>query len=148
MDLTAPDRDARLMDAFDGVDTVVHTAWGFQPTRGTAYLQALDVGGTEAVLRAARATGVTHLVHVSSIGVYSRARDSIPVREDWSTGGTPALPYSRHKSAAERLLDAHRLPPPTRLIPPSSSRISVPPGRLVRSVRGQAPGIRTERTRP
>lgn len=64
LDLTAPDRDARLMDAFDGVDTVVHTAWGFQPTRDTAYLQALDVGGTEAVLRAARATGVTHLVHV------------------------------------------------------------------------------------
>ena len=111
LDLTAPDRDARLREAFTGADAVVHTAWGFQPTRDVAYLMALDVGGTSAVLRAAVDSGAAHLVHVSSVGVYSPALDSDPVGEDWPTGGTPHLPYSRHKSAAERLLDAHEARP-------------------------------------
>jgi UDP-glucose 4-epimerase len=111
LDLTAANRRERLHEAFTGLDTVVHTAWGFQPTRNTAYLQRLDVGGTAAVLEAAAACGVGHLVHVSSVGVYSPGHDVGPVDEDWSTGGTPGLAYSRHKSAAERLLDAHEAVP-------------------------------------
>jgi UDP-glucose 4-epimerase len=111
LDLTSSSSRRGLRDVFEGVDTVVHTAWGFQPTRDTAYLERLDVGGTAAVIRAAETAGVQHLVHVSSIGVYSRARNGAPVGEDWATGGTPALPYSRHKSAAERLLDGHEARP-------------------------------------
>ena len=111
LDLTAQDRIPRLREVFEGADTVVHTAWGFQPTRDEKYLADLDVGGTVAVLRAAEAVQVGHLVHVSSVGVYSRARDGVPVGEDWPTGGTPWLPYSRHKSAAERLLDGHEAKP-------------------------------------
>jgi nucleoside-diphosphate-sugar epimerase len=112
LDLAAADRDTRLRAVLDGVDAAVHTAWGFQPTRDLAYLQRLDVGGTAAVVRAAAAVGVPHLVHVSSQGAYSPAPDTTPVAEDWPTGGAaPELPYSRHKAAAERVLDAHEAVP-------------------------------------
>ena len=111
LDLTAEDRHLQLRQAFAGADAVVHLAWGFQPTRNTAYLQRLDVGGTAAVLRAARAARVPHLVHVSSLGAYSPGDGDEPVDESWPTGGTPWLPYSLHKSAAERLLDAHEAHP-------------------------------------
>jgi nucleoside-diphosphate-sugar epimerase len=131
LDLTAPDRRERLRAAFTGVDSVVHTAWGFQPTRNTAYLHRLDVGGTAAVLAAAADCEVDHLVHVSSVGAYSPGRDVGPVEEDWPTDGFPWLPYSRHKSAAERLLDAHesgaqpRLPRVARVRPSLVARESV-----------------------
>jgi UDP-glucose 4-epimerase len=112
LDLTGDDRDVRLRAAFAGAEAVVHLAWGFQPTRNTAYLHRLDVGGTTAVLEAARATGIRHLVHVSSLGAYSPGRAAArPVEEDWPTGGFGWLPYSRHKAAAERLLDAHEAVP-------------------------------------
>ena len=106
-DLTADDRVVRLREAFEGADAVVHTAWGFQPTRDAAYLRQLDVGGTRAVLEAAEDAGVPHLVHFSSVGAYSPGRGPVPVEEDWPTGGTPHLPYSRDKAAAERMLDVH-----------------------------------------
>jgi nucleoside-diphosphate-sugar epimerase len=48
---------------------------------------------------------VPHLVHQSSIGAYSPRRGSEPVQEDWPTDGIASSPYSRHKAAAERLLD-------------------------------------------
>jgi nucleoside-diphosphate-sugar epimerase len=111
VDLAGPGRALALRQVLDGADCVVHTAWGFQPTRDRAQLYRLDVGGTTAVLHAASAAGVPHLVHVSSIGAYSRARDGRPVGEDWATGGTPQLPYSRHKSAVERMLDGHEAQP-------------------------------------
>jgi nucleoside-diphosphate-sugar epimerase len=108
VDLTAPDARERLRTVFDGVDAVVHTAWGFQPTRNLSYLRRLDVGGSAAALAAAGECGVPLLVHVSSIGAYSPGRDPAPVDEDWPTdGAAPRLPYSRHKAAVERMLDAH-----------------------------------------
>jgi UDP-glucose 4-epimerase len=111
LDLTAADAGDRLRHAFTGADAVVHLAWGFQPTRNPAYLARLDVGGTASVLDAARAAQVPHLVHISSIGAYSPATGDAPVDESWPTGGIPQLPYSRHKSEAERLLDAHESGP-------------------------------------
>lgn len=107
IDLTADGREDRLTAAFDGVDAVVHLAWGFQPTRDEAYLRRLDVGGTHAVLRAAQRCDVPHLVHISSVGAYSPRTGDEPVDESWPTGGIGRLPYSLHKAAAERLLDDH-----------------------------------------
>jgi nucleoside-diphosphate-sugar epimerase len=48
---------------------------------------------------------VPHVVHQSSLGVYSPGLDDTPVDESWPTAGIPTAPYSRHKVAAERLLD-------------------------------------------
>lgn len=122
LDLTVPDRVARLIPVLEGADAVVHLAWGFQPTRDAAYLRRLDVGGTRAVLEAARIVSVPRLVHISSVGAYSPATSSSPVDESWPTGGIPWLPYSRHKAEAERLLDAHEaagLPPAVTRVRPS-----------------------------
>lgn len=94
-----------LVRAFSGADAVVHLVWGFQPSHRTDYLESVGVGGTSRVLHAVFDAGVPHLVHQSSIGAYSPRHDPDPVGEDWPTGGIAASPYSRHKVAAERLLD-------------------------------------------
>ncbi len=96
-----------LQDAFDGVEAVVHLAWGFQPSHDLAYLEELGVGGTRRVVHAATAAGVAHLVHMSSVGAYSPKHDDEPVDESWPHEGVPTSWYSRAKAAAERLLDAH-----------------------------------------
>ena len=83
----------------------MHLAWGFQPSHREDYLEELGVGGTRRVIEAATAAGVRHLVHMSSVGAYSPKRDDQPVDETWPTGGVRTSMYSRHKSAAERLLD-------------------------------------------
>ncbi|PJJ56132.1 nucleoside-diphosphate-sugar epimerase [Mumia flava] len=95
-----------LVDAFRGADAVVHLAWGFQPTHRPDYLESLGVGGTRRMLDAVSEAGVRHVVHQSSIGAYAPRRDRAPVAEDWPTTGISSSPYSRHKVAAERLLDA------------------------------------------
>jgi len=59
---------------------------------------------------------VPHLVHMSSVGAYSPKRDDDPVDETWPTEGVPTSPYSRHKSAAERLLDGHERSHPDRVV--------------------------------
>jgi nucleoside-diphosphate-sugar epimerase len=103
VDLSRDDR--ALAEAFRGADAVVHLAWGFQPSHREDYLEELGVGGTRRVVEAAAASGVRHLVHMSSVGAYSPKRDDEPVDESWLTGGVRTSMYSRHKSAAERLLD-------------------------------------------
>ena len=104
-DLTSDTSDEVLREAFAGADAVVHLAWGFQPTHRVSYLEALGVGGTRRVVRTAVERRVPHMVHQSSIGAYSPRRDSAAVTEDHPTHGIPSSPYSRHKVAAERILD-------------------------------------------
>jgi len=112
LDLTSEECVGPLTEVVDGADAVVHLAWGFQPTHDEAHLRELGVGGTRRVLGAVAAARVPHLVHMSSIGAYSPRRDDHPVAEDWPTGGVPTSVYSRHKSAAERLLDDFELAQP------------------------------------
>ena len=111
VDLAADDAAARLAAPFDGVDAVVHLAWAFQPSHDVAYLRRLGVGGTAAVLHAARTAGVRHLVHMSSVGAYSAApHSSAPHRrvdESAARDGIATLAYSQHKAEAERLLDRY-----------------------------------------
>jgi nucleoside-diphosphate-sugar epimerase len=59
---------------------------------------------------------VPHVVHMSSVGAYTPKRDNRPVDESWPTGGVPSSPYSRHKAAAERLLDDHQERHPDRTV--------------------------------
>lgn len=105
VDLAEPGSAARLTRVFDGADTVIHLAWGFQPTRNTAFLEKQGVGGTVAVLEAAHAVKVGHLVHMSSVGAYAPGRYCQRVDESWPTTGIPTSPYSRNKAAAEARLD-------------------------------------------
>ena len=96
----------RLVEAFRGADAVVHLVWGFQPSHDPRYLERLGVGGTRQVAEAVAAAGVPHLVHQSSIGAYSPGLGPVPVSEKYPTDGIAGSPYSAHKVAAERLLDA------------------------------------------
>lgn len=107
VDLAEETAIAELRHVFDGADVVVHLAWGFQPTRATRYLTRLGVGGTAAVLQAAHATNVGHLVHMSSVGTYAAGRYGMRVDESWPTTGIQSSPYSRDKSAAEAILDEY-----------------------------------------
>lgn len=113
LDLGEPDAAARLRPVVEGADAVVHLAWGFQPSHDVEALERTAVGGTRAVVEAVLAAGVGHLVHTSSLGAYSPGPREAPpgerawdgVGEDWATGGIDSLAYSRHKVAAERILD-------------------------------------------
>lgn len=105
VDLTDEADTPALHAACEAADAVVHLAWGFQPSHREDHLRELGVGGTGRVIDAVVSTGVPHLVHMSSVGAYSPKRDDAPVDETWPTGGVPTSMYSRHKAAAERLLD-------------------------------------------
>jgi nucleoside-diphosphate-sugar epimerase len=107
VDLADPGVAAGLIPLFDGADAVVHLAWGFQPTRNTAYLEKQGVGGTVAVLQAAHTAKVGHLLHMSSVGAYAPGRYCRRVDESWPATGIPSSPYSRNKSAAEARLDEY-----------------------------------------
>jgi len=105
LELADPRAADRLRVIFEGADAVVHLAWGFQPTRNTDYLRRQGVGGSTAVLEAADAVGVGHLLHMSSVGTYAAGRYGQRVNESWPTTGIPTSSYSRNKSAAEARLD-------------------------------------------
>jgi nucleoside-diphosphate-sugar epimerase len=107
VDLTEENAIAELRQVFDGADVVVHLAWGFQPTRDTRYLTRLGVGGTSAVLQAAHAASVGHLVHMSSVGTYAAGSYGVRVDESWPTTRIRSSPYSRDKSAADAILDEY-----------------------------------------
>ena len=106
IDLSSRDCEDQIQQVVRGADAVVHLAWAFQPSHQVRYLEAVGVGGTQRVLDACTSTGVGHVVHMSSVGAYSPKRDADPVAEDWPVGGVPSSSYSRHKAAAERLLDS------------------------------------------
>jgi nucleoside-diphosphate-sugar epimerase len=70
---------------------------------------------------------------MSSLGAYSPGPDRRRVDESWPTDGIATLAYSRHKVAAERLLDAHERDHPGR---PAVARLR--PGLIVQRDFGSA----------
>lgn len=104
-DIADPASSAVLAEAFDGVDAVVHLAWAIQPNRDEAALAATNIEGSRRVFRAAVDAGVAHLVHASSVGVYSPGPKDRAVDESWPRNGIPSSSYSRHKAALEHELD-------------------------------------------
>ncbi|MBW3659031.1 MAG: NAD-dependent epimerase/dehydratase family protein [Actinobacteria bacterium] len=94
-----------LVPLLRGADAVVHLAWLIQPGRDLEKLWAVNVDGTDRVLRAVAAAGVGTLVYASSIGAYSPAHDERPVDESFPTHGIATSSYSRQKAYVERLLD-------------------------------------------
>jgi nucleoside-diphosphate-sugar epimerase len=105
LDLAAPAAAEQLAEVLAGADAVVHLAWEFQPSHRRDQLEQAGVGGSRAVIEAVCRAGVPHLVHMSSVGAYSPAPGR-RVDEWWPTEGISTLPYSVHKVAVERALDA------------------------------------------
>jgi nucleoside-diphosphate-sugar epimerase len=109
LDLGAPEAPATLTRTFSGADAVVHLAWALQPSHRPERMTRTNVVGSRHVIDAARAAGVPHLVHASSLGAYSPMIGGTrkpPMREEWPTGGIRSSLYSRQKVAVERMLDA------------------------------------------
>jgi UDP-glucose 4-epimerase len=96
---------SELGPIFEGADAVVHLAWAIQPSRDAVTLERINVEGSRRVFEAVAATGVSKLVHASSVGAYSRGPKDREVDEGWPTEGTQTSFYSRHKVAVERELD-------------------------------------------
>jgi dihydroflavonol-4-reductase len=87
-----------LVDAFRGVDGVVHLAGVVSAVREDEYTK-VNVAGTRAVAEAARAVQ-TRLVHVSSLAAAGPASPSLPRSED--DPPAPITPYGCSKLESER----------------------------------------------
>jgi UDP-glucose 4-epimerase len=129
VDLSTTSAEDRLTEAFQGLDAIVHLAWMIQPSHDRALMRATNQGGTRAVAAAARAAGVPHLVHMSSVGTYAAAPGQWK-NEEWSTAGVATSSYSVDKAACEALLDdvrdmrVTRVRPGLILQPAAASEIS------------------------
>lgn len=99
--------DAGWADAFGGVAALVHTASPFPGTqpKDAASVIRPAVEGTERVLKAAAAAGVTRVVLTSStVAVLNETRfDALQDEADWCDIHLPTTtPYARSKTLAER----------------------------------------------
>lgn len=102
---------ASLAAAVAGVDTLFHAAADTNTWRGGNAAQTrINVGGTEALLAAARAGGVSRVIHTSSVSAWSHRvheelREDVPQR-----GGESWINYERNKFATEQLVRSSGLP--------------------------------------
>jgi nucleoside-diphosphate-sugar epimerase len=103
-DLSTVESEETLAEFLDGADAVVHLAWAIQPGREPERLRKVNVEGTRRVAHAARAAGVGHVVHMSSLGAYAPAAVGQRVGEDWPATGIPTSQYSRDKAEAEHVV--------------------------------------------
>lgn len=100
--------DAGWADAMSGVSALIHTASPFpiaQP-KDPAQVIRPAVEGTERVLKAAAAAGVTRVVLTSStVAVLNESKpDTLQDEADWCDVHLPTTtPYARSKTLAERL---------------------------------------------
>jgi nucleoside-diphosphate-sugar epimerase len=102
-DLTAPGVAGRLLEDAAGAD-VLHTAGIIHP-KTVGDFERVNVGGTRAVLEAARGAGVRRLVHVSSnspFGLNPTPTDVFGAEEPYN----PYMGYGTSKMAAEQLIRA------------------------------------------
>ena len=98
--IARPFRASTLVDAFRGVDVVVHLA-GLTSAVHARHFFTANVNGTRAVAEAAAASGV-RMIHVSSLAAAGPAPPSAPRSED--DPPAPITPYGRSKLEGERVV--------------------------------------------
>jgi dihydroflavonol-4-reductase len=145
-DLTDP---ASIATAVRGCGAVIHCAADYRIfVPDPARMWAVNVAGTEAVMRAALAEGCRRVVHVSSVATLRPRRDGRPATE--ADGATPAQaigPYKRSKTEAERLVErlVAEAGLPAIIVNPSTpvgprDRRPTPTGRIIlEAARGRLP---------
>lgn len=104
LDLSAPAADQVLLDAFGEhkVSAVVHTAFFTNPRRDQSHSHELESIGTLALLAAAAAAGVGHVLLRSFTAVYgARGQNPNFLTEDHPLQPNPALAWARDKLEAE-----------------------------------------------
>jgi UDP-glucose 4-epimerase len=103
--VTADITSSNLVPYVRGADVVIHLAWLIQPGRNERLTRAVNVEGTERLLRAVAEAKVPSLIYASSVGAYSPGPKDRLVDESWPTEGIVSSFYARHKAEAERMLD-------------------------------------------
>ena len=140
---------ASLRMALRGCDALVHCAADYRifvpdPER----MRAVNVAGTEALMRAALEAGLRRIVHVSSVATLKPRGDGRPATEqDAATVEQAIGPYKKSKTEAERLVERmvrdDRLP--ATIVQPSTpigprDRRPTPTGRVIlEAARGKMP---------
>jgi nucleoside-diphosphate-sugar epimerase len=117
--------------ALAGVDTLIHAAHDFRPTR-EAGLRRLNVDGSRRLFEAARAAGVERIVFLSSIAAYAQSwsaygRVKWTLEQDVAARGgislRPGLVYGRESGGLFQSLDrVIRIAP---LLPDLSARAGI-----------------------
>lgn len=105
MDVTTDDPD-RLIGAFQP-EVIVHLASIVTPPPGAGrdFAYAVDVMGTQNVLKTALAHGVRRMVVTSSGAAYGYHADNpVPLRESDPLRGNPEFAYADHKRQVEEIL--------------------------------------------
>ena len=145
-DLTDP---ASIAEAMRGCGAVIHCAADYRifvPDPGRMW--AVNVAGTEAVMRAALAEGCRRVVHVSSVATLKPHRDGSPATEADAAMPAEAIgPYKRSKTEAERLVErlVAEAGLPAVIVNPSTpigprDRRPTPTGRIIlEAARGRLP---------
>ncbi len=96
---------AVLVDAFRGVDVVVHLAFQIIGATSRATTRGINVEGTRHAFRAAVDAGASRFVYTSSAAAYGFHPDNpIGMTEDWPTRPDPRFFYAQEKAEIEQLL--------------------------------------------
>ncbi len=145
-DLTDP---GSLALALRGCDALIHCAADYRifvpdPER----MRAINVTGTETLMRAAMAAGLRRIVHVSSVATLKPRADGSPATEADAARPEEAIgPYKRSKTEAERLVErlVREEGLPATIVNPSTpigprDRRPTPTGRIIlEAARGKIP---------
>jgi dihydroflavonol-4-reductase len=147
-DLTDP---ASLAAAARGCDALIHCAADYRIfVPDPAGMFAVNVDGTEAVMRAALRAGMGRVVHVSSVATLKPRADGTPATEDDAAAPEEAIgPYKRSKTEAERLVErlVREAALPAVIVNPSTpigprDRRPTPTGRVIlEAARGKMPAF-------
>ena len=91
------------------VDALVHLAFSVKPDRNEERARGLNVGGMAVALEACTATGVRHLLYISSATVYGAHADNPPLlTEDAPLRPVRGFQYSESKVQVEAMLSEYR----------------------------------------
>lgn len=118
-DIRSPDLGMHLAE----VDVVIHLAFVvLQSQLGAARfdretMRDINVGGSQNVFNLAAATGVKHLIHLSSAGIYALPARTDAIGEDHPRAPLPGFGYAEDKIAVEDWLDEfERVNPDVRVV--------------------------------
>jgi nucleoside-diphosphate-sugar epimerase/putative sterol carrier protein len=113
-------RDSGLADAFHACDAVLHLAFVVERTGGRSAeeVEAINVGGTQNVMRCARDAKAHRVVYASSVAAYGirPEHEGRVLTEDTPLLGSDRFYYARHKAAVERWLDAFEAAEPAMVV--------------------------------
>ena len=111
------DRGMRALVESERPDALVHLAFVLNPIRDEHKMYDIDVNGTENVLGAASAAGVTQLLVASSTTAYGAFPDNpVPLTEEHPVRGLPGYEYARDKTEIDRLCQLWAAQHPDRLM--------------------------------